>query len=143
MNRTLSAALVAALLAGCGGPATQGNAVNPAVPKETVELSKQLGDLLAKVKPAAEGGDLSPLFAAGGDIPKNPKDYAKYSFGMGQLPKASGDDCQAEVNIGVPNMGDPFTAPWKFKRDGVEWKLVSAPLPAGSTLARKVSQERD
>ena len=143
MMLRFGAALVAlGLVVGCGGSASV--AKDPNIPKESVELYKQLGDLLAKVKPAAEAGDLSPLFAPGSAIPKNPKDYAKYSYGVGQIPTATGDVLLIQVAIGVPNAGDPFYSAWRFSNQGGEWKLMAAPLPSGHTDVRKLAQnDRD
>ena len=98
----------------------------------------KLDALLEKVRPAAEAGDLSPLFVVDADVPKNAKDYAKYFFNLGQLPTAQGDDCAAIVEVSVPNMGDPFDAHWKFKRVNNDWKIAAAPLPSGHTPVKPI-----
>jgi hypothetical protein len=134
-------AFTATALLGCSGQS--GVTVNPDVPKEAVELSKELGGLLSKVKPAAESGELASLFASGGEIPKDPRSYSKYSFSLGQLPQTGSDDLKATVDIGVPNMGDPWQSQWTFKKQDGEWKIGAAPLPTGHVSARQSQSDRD
>jgi len=137
--RNVLMTLAVTALVGCN---PTGPAIASQVPKEVVERSKALDELVGKVKPAAERGDLAPLFAAGGKVPKNPQDYARYSFSLGQLPMSDGDECKVNVEIEMPNMGDPFDATWTFKRENGEWRLFDAPLPKGS-VRREVNTDRD
>jgi len=127
-----------AALVGCN---SSGVVINDKVPKETVELSKELGGLLAKVRPAAESGELPLLFAVGGELPKDQKAFAKFNFGLGQLPTSGGDELSVVVDISVPNLSDPWQATWKFKRDNGELKIAAAPLPTSPTPARRNSNE--
>jgi len=131
-------AVAAAGLVGCN---SSGVVINDKVPKETVELSKELGGLLAKVRPAAESGELPLLFVSGAKLPQDAKAYSKFNFGLGQLPTTGGDELKALVDIGVPNMGDPFQATWTFRRENGEWKIGEAPLPTGHSSPRRNTDE--
>jgi hypothetical protein len=128
------AVMATAALLGCN---SSGVVINDRVPKETLELSKELGGLLAKVRPAAESGELPLLFVSGAQLPKDTKGYSKFNFGLGQLPTGGGEEINAIVDIGVPNMGDPFQATWTFRRENGEWKIGAAPLPNGHAAPRR------
>lgn len=126
MSRLMAAAAVVIASAGCGGG-------DIGTPKAT-EQDHVSGALISALEDRKDSvRNLAGMFVAGSaPAAVELKKYAKYSFVPAGPAVIDGGTASVKVRVlDAKTDQEVGRADWTLQKEGVEWKLKSAPLPAG------------
>jgi hypothetical protein len=110
-------------LVGCGS-STQ------APPDYGTQDGLEIAKVIDSVNDDKSSGRRFPGLFAGGNLPRDYKQFSRYDFSLDGNPNVSGTTATATVKMRSESTSDDVGAKeWAFVKEGNAWKIRSAPLP--------------